>query len=262
MPKSVYNVIDEPFFQIPLDQVCIPGLHITLGVYLKMFKMFDACCLDIDIEIAAIYARNSTVPDDDFGQYVYKMKELHCLQNEVEELEGRRELLQGELNWFTVSHDCPGLDAYLDAIKLIDLEIIEKNNTISDIEQKMSESSANVGPCVQSLDSTLKSIGVQRQAYHSNSFVENDCHILLKDKNNEKLCYSIYHLLTELNLNDDEFILQSKIKCEKFELFFKKYGACHLLFNAARLLHDSEIEILESSIQNQLQIAYARGSCC
>ena len=56
-------------------------MHVTLGVYLKMFKMFEACCLDIDIEIAAIYVKNTTVPDEDFGQYVYKMKELHYLQH-------------------------------------------------------------------------------------------------------------------------------------------------------------------------------------
>ena len=64
------------------------------------------------------------------------MMELHCLQNEVEELEGRRELLEGEYNWFTVSHDNLDLDTYLVTIKLIELDIVEKNTAISDIQQK------------------------------------------------------------------------------------------------------------------------------
>ena len=39
--KNVFNVINEVFFDIPLEQVCLPGLHITLGVYLKLFKLFE-----------------------------------------------------------------------------------------------------------------------------------------------------------------------------------------------------------------------------
>ena len=32
--KNAYNVIDDIFFNIPLDHVCIPGLHVTLGIYI------------------------------------------------------------------------------------------------------------------------------------------------------------------------------------------------------------------------------------
>ena len=33
--QKAFNVINDVFFKIPLSQVCIPGLHITLGVVLK-----------------------------------------------------------------------------------------------------------------------------------------------------------------------------------------------------------------------------------
>ena len=51
LAKTVYNVIDIPFVNIPIDQVCIPGLHLTLDIYLKMFNMFEAFCLDVDMKI-------------------------------------------------------------------------------------------------------------------------------------------------------------------------------------------------------------------
>ena len=37
LAKTVYNVMDDIFFEIPSDQVCLPGLHIRLGIYLKLF---------------------------------------------------------------------------------------------------------------------------------------------------------------------------------------------------------------------------------
>ena len=36
--KHAFNVISRIFFNIPLEQVCIPGLHITLGVYVKLLE--------------------------------------------------------------------------------------------------------------------------------------------------------------------------------------------------------------------------------
>ena len=39
--KYANNVINDVFFAIPLNQVSSPGLHITLGVYLKLFRAFE-----------------------------------------------------------------------------------------------------------------------------------------------------------------------------------------------------------------------------
>ena len=38
--KTAYNVIDDIFFNIPLDHVCIPGLHVTLGIYIKLLNEY------------------------------------------------------------------------------------------------------------------------------------------------------------------------------------------------------------------------------
>ena len=76
-------MIDIPFFNIPIDQVCIPGLHLTLGIFLKMFNMFEAFCFDVDMKI---------------GVDVEQRKEIKSLQDELDDLCERREFLQGELN--------------------------------------------------------------------------------------------------------------------------------------------------------------------
>ena len=39
--QKAFNVINDMFFKIPLTHVCIPGLHITLGVVLKIVKHLE-----------------------------------------------------------------------------------------------------------------------------------------------------------------------------------------------------------------------------
>ena len=102
--QTVYNVIDVPFFRIPLNQVCIPGLHITLGVYLKLFKIFEKYCCDVDLQIADLFVRNAVDTQGDFGQHVQDTKMLLSIQDDVSNLQCHRELLQSEVDWIIVTN--------------------------------------------------------------------------------------------------------------------------------------------------------------
>ena len=47
-----YNAIDVLFFDIPLNEVCLPGLHITLGICMKMFRdIIERFCETMDTVI-------------------------------------------------------------------------------------------------------------------------------------------------------------------------------------------------------------------
>ena len=64
------------FFDIPLNQVSLPGLHITMGVYLKLFRSFEQLAKNIDIKIAdAIAAENQKDNDVDIVEYVSNLRE-------------------------------------------------------------------------------------------------------------------------------------------------------------------------------------------
>ena len=157
--------------------------------------------------------------------------------------------MQGELNWFLVS-DSRNVDedAYIMKMKHIDDNVEQKEKQISTLTKEMTE--ATVGPCVSSLDGILKSMGVERQAYHSNSFIGNDCHLLLKSENVTKLCYSILDIVRELE-KDNELLIEVGISCEQFEILFNKYGCCHIVFNSARHLDDDDdIDLLSADIKS------------
>ena len=90
-------------------------------------------------------------------------------------------------------------------------------------------------------------MGVERQAYHSNSLIGNDCHLLLKSENITKLCYSILDIVRELEKG--ELLIEVGKSCEQFENLFNKYGCCHIVFNSARHLNDDEIDLLSDDIK-------------
>ena len=68
---------------------------------------------------------------------------------------------------------------YTDSIEDIDKELDEHRRQISQ-STKALKLNENVGNCANSLDSVLKKLNIERQAYHSLSFIGNHCHKLLK----------------------------------------------------------------------------------
>ena len=77
--KEFFNVIATPFFNLPLDQVsvvcsaavhvvrkdllqvCIPGLHISLGIYYRLFKLLEDAVHCLDFEVASSIWCSTTV---------------------------------------------------------------------------------------------------------------------------------------------------------------------------------------------------------
>ena len=92
--KFAFNVIEEPYFPIPLEQVCIPGLYITLGVYLLMLNYFEIFAMDIDLKMAyhlALRGENVT------------LREVISTEQRLSELGERRNLVVEEFTYFALT---------------------------------------------------------------------------------------------------------------------------------------------------------------
>ena len=107
-------------------------------------------------------------------------------------MEERRELIQNEINWDSVLHYNNDLvNEYQLHLDQVEGEVVEKENLLKEMEKGIAAAGDDLGPCVKSLDKTLAAIGVERQAYYSNTITGNHCHVLLKPENIDKLCDSI-----------------------------------------------------------------------
>ena len=165
-------------------QVCIPGLHVTLGIFLKLFNLFEDYCHQLDIEIAANKEQSNTeIEDSNFGDHVKTLTQLRAKKSTQKDIEHTLELTMDEVNWFVISggsnvvvdnHYQPMIDDLQNKLEAISTEI-------EDLEKKNLDKGA--GPCASSLDTTLKSLGVERQAYYGKIFIGNHCHKLLRVSN-------------------------------------------------------------------------------
>ncbi|XP_072168927.1 uncharacterized protein [Diadema setosum] len=84
--KEAFNVIRPPFFQIPIDQVCPPGLHISLGLFLKHFNSMSERCHGIDVKIMEKLAVRGEELSHARTAYKQAMRKF-SLQNKAKELE-------------------------------------------------------------------------------------------------------------------------------------------------------------------------------
>lgn len=105
------NVINEAFFDIPLsqvniknlsatcitqymyiyEQVCPPGLHITLGIFQRLFNLLEAECNLLDEKVTAPCDTGTT---NSFDAYLKSKEEIQNLEDEKSALTTESEQAQ------------------------------------------------------------------------------------------------------------------------------------------------------------------------
>lgn len=97
--KHFNNVIDEVMFNVPIEQVALPALHISLGSYLKFFNMLEDRCHLLDVKIAAAMAVNNRKLDqNDFDAYVTTQSKIRDLEYLAGDYENKINLVYEAIN--------------------------------------------------------------------------------------------------------------------------------------------------------------------
>ena len=249
--KHAFNVISRIFFNIPLEQVCIPGLHITLGVYVKLLEHFEYFCKDLDCQIAHLLAQSDEEAiGNEFNAFVDILKEIREVEKNISDLNERHEIIIAELNWFAISQsDCFDEEFHTKLLKQVDEKLLISQTQLERLknDNKLGD---DVGPCQSSIDKTLKGIGVERPAYFGGCLVGNHCDKMLEDENIEKLSSSIPsivlgHVDNAANLHDT-----ATHRCNTFAELFRKYARCLQVFNSANPLDKIMINTLEDNTRS------------
>ena len=108
---------------------------------------------------------DGNVNNQEFQDYVNIVKQIMVLEENIIELEERRDLVTEELNWFMVTQDDHfNEEDYETLLKDTENEIKNAREEIERLREgnKLGD---DVGPCQSSIDVTLQAVGVERQAY-------------------------------------------------------------------------------------------------
>ena len=118
--KYYNNCINEPFFKKTLSQVpcmdktnfkCILisdllaglcSLHITQGIFLKLFSMFEEACHRIDLKLA-LYCPTAPLSRSQFDEYSKALKDLSEIISELETVHLEEETFQQLATYCSIS---------------------------------------------------------------------------------------------------------------------------------------------------------------
>ncbi|XP_019641230.1 PREDICTED: uncharacterized protein LOC109482826 [Branchiostoma belcheri] len=183
--KSYMNVIAPQMLAIETDQVCIPALHISLGIFHKLFRMLENDLRDLDV-IMGTHISKVTLADPDVDRaevllhpdlytlagYVESVEEARQFDVEVEELEEEMEEIEDLLAWAMFQ----GQEHCLNVLSLqLRFQKMEKRkedliSKAAEVRERGGLKLSN-GPLGSLLDPVLQEYRVKRQAYHTQAFI-------------------------------------------------------------------------------------------
>ncbi|KAL9977598.1 hypothetical protein ACROYT_G015020 [Oculina patagonica] len=164
--KFYHNVTHCKLLDIELDKVCVPGLHISLGVFKKLFDGLEDQCFELDNRVHLQLAVGSEqLEKATVNKKMQALRAAQQHQSQVSELEEKENSLQEILN---LQHE-----------------------KLADDQWKLAGLEKSEGPLVKQPDTSLKEMKVERQAYRGKSFIGKHVHTCCKKNNITKLCNGI-----------------------------------------------------------------------
>ena len=187
-------------------QIAIPALHISLGIFDRLYTLYEDACHDLDVKLAVTAVSAPVQAKDTYVRYAAQLQEMKEMQQKQEEylIEAKRyQEVAVELALFRDSEVDDEVNALQQEAKKLSEEAESLVNkkcqywitqshlhalSIIQLQRKQILSltpvhfAAKDGPFVQALEDSLRQCGVDRQAYHGGSFIGNHVHKCLQVK--------------------------------------------------------------------------------
>ncbi|KAJ8018727.1 hypothetical protein HOLleu_43131 [Holothuria leucospilota] len=227
-------------------KVCPPGLHLSLGLYLKHFNSFESACHLLDIKISQTLENSSQDLNADFLKTAEKYARARQLDEGADGLDDSANILIEHLA--TIQEQTTAVVYH----QTIQEKLKERDNLRNEAEsiRKGAKLSFDKGPLVKQLDATLQKFRVARQAYHGKSFVGNHVHRCCQKENIDLLMADVVNLTNQLC---PDLVEEAKAMTDKYKVLFRLFGTCHKQYNTADFHSDEDIHALELTIRSYLQ---------
>ncbi|XP_071796273.1 uncharacterized protein [Asterias amurensis] len=257
-----FSVVREPMMPIEPDHVVLPSLHISLGVFKKLFDLYESACHELDLKLFKLRYEHDEVDTDaarsnfetqidaEIKHQIDKKIQLTEKQNQLEQLEE-------DLPLYILQHETNKVDEQF--IQMAH----ERFRLRAEIQEKETETDVRLsyasGPVTSALDKVLQKFKVQRQAYHGKSFVGNHVHKCCKPDVIEALT-AVPRQKVEENLSDDiplsahdQLLRQAATTGSNFRQIFLMFADVHHGINHSNSLDTADIHRIDLCIKEFMQ---------
>ncbi|KAL5469143.1 hypothetical protein EMCRGX_G030349 [Ephydatia muelleri] len=156
----------------------MPGLHMTQGVFMKLFRLLEATCHQFDLQLAYTYQEESS-SSSSFTKYTEELHKLQVAKAKLAEAQDSLAALEEAVMYEVVAYgeDSPVTDILIrhaldrrQSVEKMEMEIAKTTKVTS------KEFALHDDPFVKGLDEALQSFKMQRQQYFGGVFVGNHIH--------------------------------------------------------------------------------------
>ncbi|XP_078699179.1 uncharacterized protein LOC144926373 [Branchiostoma floridae x Branchiostoma belcheri] len=267
--KLYSNVIAPVMFNVPVDQVVIPGLHISLGLYVKLFKLLEAELQDVDLKLQAHLMteenKAAIASDEDlrgFQSSVDTVDQARVLEDQADAVEEEQEELESQLAWLAYSdgvEDEMAEAVFNEACAMVK-ELYEEKESLrrkADVLRKAASLKVGEGPLTRQLDPVLQRFNVKRQAYHSQSFIGNHVNRMLQNDAIQELTSIVKTTVDSMMEKYDDLPLSlvplATSTAWKFEQLFTRFSRCHAGYSHSEPMDERAIADLRSAISSFME---------
>ncbi|XP_066300278.1 uncharacterized protein [Branchiostoma lanceolatum] len=273
--KHHHNAIASAMFPIPIDQTIVPALHISLGVFLKLYKLLETDVHTMDLRLQRYLQvviqedeldRNRIEEDQRLAclqPYIQAIDKAQAYETEAENLQDTIEENEDNLALMALDQNVEDREiaqaVFDEAVAIIDGLTEKRDNLLEQAAEILSKASIKKGkgPFASSLEPVLNEFNVHVQAYHSRSFVGNDVHKMLHDKPIEALTSAVDQAVNDVLEGHPGFPLSlipnGKEVARKYDLLFKLFAKCHRAYAHSKPMGEKDIDQLAMDIELFLQ---------
>lgn len=238
---SLYNnSINEPLWDIKINHVCPPYLHILLGIVKKHHDLLEQECNQLDIKVAKELARSNYKTEDElFDKYI---KSVRDWLKKLDKLKYNKQQLIVKMEKERKSPE----------MKKMKADLVNIENEITVVREKQPKLNVNSGPISSHLEVILKKNKIEQQAYHSRSFIGNHCVKYIKPDVTKQLCMGVVEKTVSIS-GKQEIITESKQICEKFKKLNNLYYAIHDRIGHGNAILESDHQEIEDAIHGYME---------
>ena len=242
--SSYNNVVHRPLWDIQLERVCPPYLHILLGIVKKHHDLLVEACHQIDKSIAEDLAEQKPLktPETLFEHYVAKMRQVYLKTIEMKKLE---EELYFETHESTLTPD------QKEEHKQHLTQIIHQKKL--SIDKFLDEASLDQlsGPVASNLETILQQHSIIVQAYHSRSFTGNHCNQYLRPNVIASVCASVSAKTYALTENEN-IRMDSEHVSQTFHELNTLYSNVHQKVSHSRHVNEEDLPQITININQYM----------
>lgn len=267
--KHHNNVIRHAILPLSLQQICLPMLHLDLGIFPYLY---DAFCAEVrGLDTALVKCPGLIIADTDPTEFKALVQAHNLVEEKRDTLaaaEQECKAIVQQLQYVILHAQQHGMQSVQVVASTLQLQWKEKEQQQQQAEASLASSTEELkklvdksgkasGPCFESLEKVLQNCNIKRQAYHSGAFIGNHIHRALRPNTIRALTSAPLQTVNSRQMQPSTSVAETELSAivetatviqSRYEALLTEYAECRSIFSGKAPVSSRSRERLDAKI--------------